>query len=242
MTKQVATTDWVKAGYPYLKAGSGLPSWLLPEGSLNTVADNVGPDGLEELARALQLAMLDRVPDTATASPEDWGAAVSSWPPLKHVRGVVEAFLEVAQKVKAQLPGLSDRIDTTVLGRYMAVILFCPFVEPGHKLWNDLAELLGCDKDNPAQLVVSYTGAIERGDVTMLERVCQCVGGYAAWDEWSKALEKQILGCQSTPRLIAVTPPLSAELMSVLASMMKEGSDETRGDPTKHTGSQFSAQ
>jgi hypothetical protein len=48
-------TKWLKAGYPYLKAESGLPGWVLPECSFNGVAEEVGDDGLLQLAQVLQL-------------------------------------------------------------------------------------------------------------------------------------------------------------------------------------------
>lgn len=234
----------LKAGYPYLKAGSGLPAWLLPEHSLNSAADKLGDSGILEISQPLDLAksiVPEQLPDPASFSSEAWQNAVKDWPYLCHVRPVVEAFLEVAERVRAQLPSLRHRIDPRAAWRSMSVILFCPFADQGGELLGDLAGVLGCDAANPAELIRSYATAVERKEILTLEKVNECIVRYSAWDEWAKALQKQILDCQYTPRLIAVTPPLSAELASVLASIMKEGDDESRRDPQRDTGSQVLA-
>ena len=52
MTGQTLTR-WLKAGYPYLKAKSGLPAWLLPERSFNSTVEQVGEQGVVSLGNLL---------------------------------------------------------------------------------------------------------------------------------------------------------------------------------------------
>jgi hypothetical protein len=74
MVKQTLTR-WLKAVFPYLKAGCGLPSWLLPESSLNRTTDAVGDSGLLKVSQPLGLAesvkwLVESEPDPAILSPQ----------------------------------------------------------------------------------------------------------------------------------------------------------------------------
>lgn len=54
MSKQILT-EWIEAGYPYLKEGIGLPAWLLPESSLAGTAEALGDDGILKMSRPIGL-------------------------------------------------------------------------------------------------------------------------------------------------------------------------------------------
>lgn len=74
MGKQIIT-KWLKASYPYLKAGAGLPSWVLPQRSLELVADELQESGIPALSRPLKLAdsiesVYDRMPDSSVFTAE----------------------------------------------------------------------------------------------------------------------------------------------------------------------------
>jgi hypothetical protein len=91
-------------------------------------------------------------------------------------------------------------------------------------------------------LIRSYAGAVNRGDIPTLEKVNQCIVKYSVWQEWASALQEQALSCRYTSKLIAVTPPLSADLIGVLAILMKEEHDEYSGDNPGYPGDQVIAQ
>jgi hypothetical protein len=239
---------WLKAGYPYLKAGSGLPSWLLPERSLRRTADELGDGSILRMSQPLQLtkgieAVFDQALDPASFTPEAWQEAVKRWPPLSQVRPVVEAFLEVAGRVRAQFRRIRSGAAPMVICRHLAVLLFAPFIPEGRPVLEELAPILGGSASEPAELIRSYAEAVIDEDAVVVEKVSQCILKYSAWAEWASVLEEETLKCRYTPSLITVTPPPSAELVDALALMIKEAQhDEPRGDNSEHPGGQVRAQ
>lgn len=239
-------TKWLKAGYPHLKAGSGLPAWLLPERNLCQTADEVGDCGILRMSQPLNLAkgiIPDQLPEATAFSAEAWQEAVRQWPPLGQVRPIVEAFLGVAERVTSQLHRIRLMVEPTVVCRNMAVLLLAPFVNQGKPIIEELASILGSDTSHPAELITGYAEAVTKGDTVTVEKVNECIVKYSSWAKWAAILQEQVLRLQYTPRLIAVTPPISSELVCVLASMVKEGQyDESRGDRPGHTSSQVCAE
>lgn len=239
MSKETIT-EWVKAGYPYLKEGAGLPSWALPASSLELVVDELKDSGILGLSRPLKLAgnieaVHDRMPDPSVFSAEAWQQAVSQWPPLAQVMTVVEAYLEVADRVAAQLGRIGDRIEPAVIRRSLAVLLLAPLVPQGKRLTVEMAGVLAASADQPEQLLRGYAGAVMEGDVATVEAVNQCIVKYSTWAKWAKELQRQTEVMKCRPRLVAVTPPLSSELASVLAVMIKEEEQDGPGrDYSEH--------
>jgi hypothetical protein len=129
-----------------------------------------------------------------------------------------------------------------VICRSIAVLLLAPLVDRGKLVSQELAGVLGGQANYPAQLIVSYAEAVVRGDIPTLEKVDQCIVRFSDWQEWASVLQEEVLRCRLKPRLIAVTPPLSSDLTSVLATMIKEGYDESSGDHSAHSGDQILAQ
>jgi len=240
-------TRWVKAGYPYVKEKAGLAPWVLPEHGLNRIADEVGDNGLLKVSRPLGLAegverLLESAPDPASVSPQAWQDAVKQWQPLSQVSSVIAAFLEVAGPVMAQCQSNKSRIDPMVICRSLAVLLFAPFIDQGRALLGELASVMDKQANDPAELIRSYAEAVCSSDIPTLEKVNQCIVEYNYWQEWASALQEQVLNCRYTSRLIGVTPPLSAGLVGLLTTLMKEGHDESRGDNPGYPGEPVIAQ
>jgi hypothetical protein len=239
-------TKCIKAGYPHIKEGAGLEPWVLPEYGLNRIVDEVGDSGILKVSEPLGLnsgveRLLETVPDPASISPETWQRAVRKWQPLSNVAPVIAAFLGVAGVVMAQLARIKPIIDPAVICRSLAVLLLSPFIEQGKALLAEVAGIMG--RENiPAELILGYGGAVARRDVTTLEKINRCILKYKSWQAWASAIEQQVNKCRYTPKLIAVTPPPSAELVAVLAVLMKEGHDESRGDNPGNPGEPVAAQ
>ncbi|MDP2855739.1 MAG: hypothetical protein Q8N90_01295 [bacterium] len=242
MAKQTITR-LLKTVYPYLKDESGIPPWLFPERSLNQTIDAVGDSGLLRVGRPLgMVAWVDSAPDPASVSPQEWHNAIREWPPLPKLSPMMTAFVEVAEPIMAQFAKVRPAIDPLVICRSLAVLLYAPLVDQGKVVSEDLAGVLGEQASQPTRLVASYAEAMVRGDIPTVEKVHQCILKYSDWREWALALQKEVLRCRLRPKLIAVTPPLSTELTSVLATMLKEEYDESRGDHSAHSGDQILAQ
>lgn len=224
MAKQTITR-LLKAVYPYLKAESGIPPWLFPERSLNQTIDAIGDSGLLRVRPPLGMAdaVLASAPDPTSITPQEWQNAIRQWQPLPKLGPMMTAFVEVAEPIMAQFEKVRPAIDPIVICRCLAVLLYAPLVDRGKMVSQELAGVLGGQADQPARLIVSYAAAVVRGDIPTLEKVNQCILKYSDWQEWASVLQEQVLKCGYTPRLIAVTPPLSASLVSVLATMIKEG-------------------
>ncbi len=242
MAKQMITT-LLKTVSPYLKAESGIPPWLLPERSVNQVVDALGDSGFLRIGRPLgTVAWVDSAPDLASLSPEDWRNLIREWPRLPQLGSILTAFGEVAEAVMASFDNIRPAIDPMVICRSLAVLLQAPLVERGKGVLADIAGALGGQADQPAKLIVSYAEAVAAGDIPTLEKVNQRILRYSDWQEWSSAVQEEVLRCRLKPRLIAVTPPLSTDLTGILATMLKEEYDESRGDHSAHSGDQILAQ
>jgi len=228
-------TKWVKVGYPHLKEGAGLAPWVLPERGLSRTADEVGDPGLLEISRPLGLAdgvekFLEVAPDPIDLTPQVWQDAVNKWPPLSQVGAVITAFLETSGAISEQCQALKSKIEPMVICRNLIILLFAPFIDKGRALLEEIAGVLGGQADAPAELIRSYARAVSQSDIEMLERVNQCAVKYSEWQQWASALQEQALGCRSTPKLVAVTPSPSADLIGVLATLVKEGNNGPSGD------------
>jgi hypothetical protein len=237
-------TGLLKTVYPHLKDESGIPSWLFPERSLNQAIDAVGDRGLLRVGQLLGIAddVLENAPDPAGMTPQEWHNGIRKWQPLSQLGAMMMAFIEVAEPIMAQFAKVQPAIDPMVICRSLAVLLYAPLVPRGKVISEELAYVLGSKANQPARLVVSYAEAVVRGDIATLEKVNQCIVKYVDWQEWALVLQEEVLRCQLKPRLVAVTPPLSTDLVSTLATMLKERYDGPTGDHSEHSSEPILAQ
>ena len=238
--KEHKLAELIKTGYPHVKDEVGLASWVLPEHGLNRIVDEVGDSGILKVSQPLGLTesverLLKNAPDPASVPPQAWQDAVMQWQSSSQINAVVAAYLETAGPVIAQSQSIKSRIDPMVICRSLAVLLFAPFIDQGKALLGELAGVLSRPANDPGELIKSYAEAVNRGDISTLEKVNQCIVKYSAWQEYASALQEQVLRCRYTPKLVAVTPPPSADLAGVLATLIKEGQDESSGDNPEYS-------
>jgi len=245
--KEPKLVEFIKSGYPYVKDETGLPSWVLPEHGLNRVTDEVGDSGILEVSRPLGLTesvehFLKEAPDPSNIPPQDWQDAIKRWQPSSHVSTVVTAYLEAIGPVMAKIQSIKPRIDLVMICRSLAVLLFAPFVDCGRALLEEIAGKLDGSPSDPAGLIKRYADAVYRADIATLDNIDRSIVKYSNWQEWMVALQKQALKCRHTPKLVAVTPPPSADMARVLATLMKEVYHGSSGDSPQHQGEPVVAQ
>ncbi|MBI2836614.1 MAG: hypothetical protein HYX85_02850 [Chloroflexi bacterium] len=237
-------SGFIKSGYPHVKENTGMPPWVLPEYGFNRVVDEVGERGILKLAGPLGLAdgmepLLATAPDPAGVSAIQWDEAVKKWKSIPEVREVVAAFLEIRRSVNASLEHLQPAIDPAVICRCLSVLLLASFVRQGEPLLAEMAEILGQAR-SPAEIIRRYGEAVQRQDIAALDRVNQCISRYGNWAKCAAAMRETALGCRYGPKLVAVTPPASASLIGVLASMVKEANDGPSRDSSEDSSEPLS--
>jgi len=229
--KEQRLTKWLQAGYPHFKENSGVPAWLLPERSFDKVAGRLGDSGILKIAHTLDLApglgkQQEEMPKPQDMPDDAWREACLRWPPLPYVGQVVNACLEASDKILRRLSQGQIELNPFTVCRGMAVLALIPFVPHGRSLLDELAVVLAGDTASPARLITKYADAVVIGDKDTVVGVDTCIEGYRGWAAWFTVFEKHALGFPSSPRLIAVTPPLSDGLADVLADMMKEAPND----------------
>lgn len=230
---------WVNMGYPHLKAASGLSEWFLPERCFARLVTEVGAERLVSLMEPLGLPerlddLLSSSPDPEALPGEAWEAAFLKWPPLGEVSAVAEACLEGGAQLKRHFMGgcacapgfLGEAHEVYAL---LMVIAFAPFHAQGGPLLNQFAAILGADPGRPAELVRRFVAAVVSGDIITIEQVRGCIARGSGWLEWASGLVEVAQSLLFAPKLIAVTPAPSPELIGALAQMMKEMQDVDTG-------------
>jgi len=239
VSKQVLA-KLIKTGYPYMKEGSGLPSWLLPESSLTGTVEALGDDGILKISRSLSLDKGLGNPSypSLSLSPEEWQDAVNNWPNLPKVKPFISAFMEAVSKMTSHLENGIPGVPPMKIYRSLAVIGFAPFIPEGKPIIEELSKILDRQACMPAELLTRYTEAVVNDDITTIEKVNECIVKYDSWARWADRLQKLVGTLTYKPRLIAVTPPLTDDLVSVLASVVKERQKDGPGrDYPKYSGS-----
>ena len=237
--KEHKLAELIKSGYPHVKNEAGLAPWVLPEHGLNRITDEVGDIGILKVSQPLGLAdgleqRLERAPDPDSVSSQSWQDAVRKWQPLSQVSVIVAAYLETVGPVMAQSQSIKSGIDPMAICRSLAVLLFAPFVDCGRALLEEIAGILDRPAIAPAELINSYAIAVRESNIKTLEKVNRCILKYSDWQEWTSALQEQVLRCRHTPKLIAVTPPPSTDLTGVLVTLIKEAHHGSSGDSTEY--------
>lgn len=218
---------WLQRGYPHFKEESGLPTWVVPEHSFARITNELGDESILELSHPLRFddgveELIDKAPDPETVPSEVWQMAIELWPSHSQVKPVVEACLEACGRILRQFQSGRLKVDPVGVCRGMGVLGCAPFVPSGRHLTEELAAILESDANEPAGLVKRYAEAIVRGETETIRRVDDCIAKYGQWAEWARIFLQQMRDFPYTPKPIGVTPPISAELVEVLAQMIKE--------------------
>jgi hypothetical protein len=203
--------------------------------------DEVGDGDILDASGTLGLVegmeqLLERVSDPGSVSSQDWLVAVSNWPSISQVVPVVTAFLEAVVPAIEALHETKSTLTPQVVCRCLAVLLFAPFTGRKERVLQEVAGVLDGSEGDPAGLIRSFAAAVSGNDLRTVEKVDHCIVQYDSWRQWVSAMQKQALTCQHIPKLIAVTPPPSADLASILVALIKEGYGEYTGDHAEYPG------
>jgi len=218
---------WLKAGYPHFKEQSGLPVWILPEHRFARLTDEFGDNGILAIARPLGVndkveSLLEKAPELETASKDLWRVAAGDWPPLIHVKEMVEACLETTSVIMRVFNSGRLNADPVMICRDMVVLSFAPFLLEGIPLMIDIAPVLNGDANRPADLLRQYGRTLAVGDIVTAKQVDLCITRHSQWAELAAVSVKQAIDCSYIPKPIGVTPSVSSEMTTVLANMLKE--------------------
>jgi len=226
MSHQVLT-NWIKMGYPYFKEGIGLPLWVLPERSLKEAADKLGDEDILKLGQSIGLineatSSGDKILYPDKLSAEDWQMAIALWPPQPNAKSIIEALLEAVISLTAQLESINHSFDPLLVSRNLAVIALAPFTMQGKPLIDSLAFILKTDGRNPSDLIRRYAEAMINKDTSIVDQIDACIAQCGNWAKWAEVFQHRIISLNYHPKLVAVSPPSSPELIGVLALMAKE--------------------
>jgi len=223
--KTETLTEWVKRGCDPLKDAGGLPEWVLPARSFSEVVDEVGDAGIMELSRPVEMDPImkkrnGKLPPPDTVALEDFQKAARSWDLISRVKPVIEACLDT----RVVMTGFKeDEVETKAdVLRSVCVLAIAPFSPVGEALLAELAPILGGDKEQPAELLGRYVSAVIQNDLETVKKVTDCIKGNIQWQQWSTLFAKTAMSLKSEPKLIAVTPPVSADIVWVIVQMMRE--------------------
>jgi len=224
----------LQQGYPYFKEESGLPAWVVPEHSFRRMTDELGDESVLELSQPLRLTegmaeIVDRCPDPEMVPADAWQTAVKLWPPHTQVKPLVDVCLDAASRILKQFQEEGLKVDPVAVCRGMAVLGCAPFVAQGKRIMKELAAILEGSVTDPAGLVQRYAQAVTSGDTDTVKRVDDCIAKRRQWAEWARVFLQQMKDFPYTPKVIGVTPPLSAEIVGVLAQMIREEDNDGPG-------------
>jgi hypothetical protein len=235
--KEERLTRWLKRGYPYFKEGSGLPSYVVPEHTFNRLADELGDESILELCQPLHFAdgideLAERCPDPEAVPAEVWRTAVELWPVHTHVKPTADTCLNAARSLLRQYQEGSLSADPVTVCRGLAVLGYAPFVPAGKSLVKELDNIFEGDTSRPTYLLKQYMKRVGRGDTAFIEQVDDCISKHPDWMDWSERFLQCMRGFPYTPKPVGVTPPMSGELVVVLAQMIKEATKDD--EPGRH--------
>lgn len=215
--------DHLKEGYSSIKEASKLPPWLLPERSFAVVVDNLGEAKVLELSRCLNLPIdMTGISETGSLSAETWQQACLDWTKTSLVGDVVITLMESVERImnKRFCSGLN--VDIKFVFRILMVVAFAPFISRGRDILNDIAIILNSDANSPADMIKRYTDSVVDGHTMVSIMVNDCIDGYQDWSSWADLLQQLSVHFEANYKLVAITPPLSEELVNVLVEMFKE--------------------
>jgi len=230
MTTDVITS-LLKSGYAPFKDAAAVAEWVLPARSLDEVVGELGDKAILEMTGPLRLApdLETQLPEPVTASCEDFRRSAVGWAPLSKVKPVVEACLDA--QASLAMSRTNQLKDSAGICRALSVLAAAAFIPGGELVLTDLASILGGCQDKPGELIGRYVHAVLADDSASVRQVSTCLNRHQEWVKWSALFVGKALAMKANPRLVAVTPPVSADIVWVLAQMLKEGyADDSRGD------------
>jgi hypothetical protein len=104
----------------------------------------------------------------------------------------------------------------------VVALSFAPFFLEGIPLLVEIAPVLRGDASQPAILLRQYGRTLALNDIPAAKQVDDCITRYNQWVEAARLAVKKANECSYLPKPIGVTPPMSAEVVTVLADMVKE--------------------
>jgi len=232
--KEQKVGRWLKKGYPHFKEECGLPEHVLPQHSFVRVIDELGDESMLKLSQPLRLAeniqaSIDNKGDPETVATKEWQTAVMLWPACPGVRPVVEAFLDATARIMRQFHGGQLKMSMEIVCRALGVLGFAPFLHTGREIMEDIATILGGTADDPPDMIRRYADTVTSGNAETESYIDDCITKNSRWAAWVKLLLQEVRDFPYTPKPVGITPPLSAEVIRVLARMLNEGADNGPG-------------
>ena len=226
--KEQKLSRWLKKGYPHLKEECRLPAHVMPEHSFNRLTDGLGDESMLGMSQPLLSAediqvSIDREPDPETVSGEELQTAITLWPACPGVKPVVESCLDATAKIMRQFHSGQLKVSMETVCRGMGVLGFAPFLHTGREIMEDIAIVLGGTADNPPEMIRRYADTVTSGNVEKVSYIDDCITKHSRWAAWAELVLQQVRNFPYRLKPLGITPPLSAELIRVLAQMMKEG-------------------
>jgi hypothetical protein len=226
--KEQKVGRWLKKGYPHFKEECGLPAHVLPEHSFVRLTDELGDESMLELSQPLLSAegiqvSIDKEADPETVPTKEWLTAVTLWPAYPGVRPVIESFLDATARIRRQFHSGQLKVSMETVCRGMAVLGFAPFLHTGREIMENIAVILGSTADDPPEMIRRYADTVTAGNVKTVSYIGDCIAKHSRWAAWAELVLQQVRDFPYQLKPVGITPPLSAEVIRVLAQMMKEG-------------------
>jgi len=226
--KERKLSRWLEQGYPHFKEECGLPAHVLPQHSFTCLVDELGDEKMMELSQSMMApegiqVAIDKEPDPETVATEDWQTAVTLWPACPGVKPVVESCLDATARIMRQFHTDQLKVSMEMVYRGMVVLGFAPFLHTGREIMEDIAIVLGGTADDPPEMIRRYADTVTSGNVEKVSYIDYCITKHSRWASWAELVLQQVRDFPYRLKPVGITPPLSAEVIRVLAQMMKEG-------------------
>lgn len=232
--------------YPHFKRVLGFPPWFLPEQAINRVCEQLGEDGLLELALPSGACgrgetYLGQIPPPETVPDQIWEDGVNEWQPHGQVKPVVEACLQARDTIMRRLDKGGIDFELAQVCGSLAVLALVSFLPASPGLLTKLAEVF--ETAEPCVMLTRYAQAVVEGQADIVNEVHSCISEDSVWTTFASLFCRYAATFPFTPKVVAVTPPLSTEVANVLISMIKEADDDKLGASTSGDhGDQIGAQ
>jgi hypothetical protein len=105
----------------------------------------------------------------------------------------------------------------------LGVLGLAPFLHSGREIMEDIAIVLGGTAYDPPEMIRRYADTVTSGNVEKVSYIDDCITKHSRWAAWAELLLRQVRDFPYRLKPVGITPPLSAEVIRVLAQMMKEG-------------------
>jgi len=232
--KERKLSRWLKKGYPHFKEECRLPAHVLPKHTFVRLMDELGDENMVEVSQSIMApegvqAAIDKEPEPETVPAEAWQTVITLWPACPGVKPVVESCLDATCRIMSQVQSGQLKMSVETVCRTIAVLGFAPFLYTGREIMEDIAAILGGTADDPPEMIKRYADVVTSGDVEMVPRIDSCIVNHGQWAAWAELLLQRVRDFSYTPKPVAITPPLSPEVIRVLARMLKEGADNGPG-------------